>query len=113
MRGAFGVAGGSGGNERGRRGRVTLATGRRRKQAWLEADSGEAKASRAPTAPRRVLCEHAERRSAWWPARSSKPVLGGSPVQGGFDPHAAPPSFLRGASATQGQPVRPFADLAS
>ena len=31
-----------------------------------------------------------ERRPVWWPARSSKPVLGGSPVQGGFDSHAAP-----------------------
>ena len=32
----------------------------------------------------------------WWPARSSKPLLGGDPVQGGFDSHAAPPSTRGG-----------------
>ena len=31
----------------------------------------------------------------WWPARSSKPLFGGGPVEGGFDSHAAPPTYLR------------------
>jgi hypothetical protein len=42
------------------------------------------------------MASRAERRSVWWPARSSKPVLGGSPVQGGFDSHAAPPCYMQG-----------------
>src|SRR5680860_1732457 len=36
----------------------------------------------------------AEWHPVWWPARSSKPLLGGDPVLGGFDSHAAPPYFF-------------------
>src|SRR5680860_1293942 len=38
----------------------------------------------------------AEWHPVWWPARSSKPLLGGDPVLGGFDSHAAPPYFFCG-----------------
>ena len=60
----------------------------RRDWAGLDCLCGGAPASRRVGG---ALVRHAERRSVWWPARSSKPVLGGSPVQGGFDSHAAPP----------------------
>ena len=38
----------------------------------------------------------AEWHPVWWPARSSKPLLGGDPALGGFDSHAAPPFDLQG-----------------
>src|SRR5680860_125852 len=38
----------------------------------------------------------AEWHPVWWPARSSKPLFGVDLVLGGFDSHAAPPSFSCG-----------------
>lgn len=48
-------------------------------------------------APRcaRIVVLRAEWHPVWWPARSSKPLFGGDPVEGGFDSHAAPPFGLQ------------------
>ena len=47
----------------------------------------------------RIGVFRAEWHPVWWPARSSKPLFGGDPVEGRFDSYAAPPLFLQGFSS--------------